>query len=167
VKNFFKFTFVTSSPEHTGALAVTTSQALRAGIVILLSGQLGTGKSVFARHLIRHLLTSNESDEDIPSPTYTLIQTYQGQEYEIWHADLYRLQSVDEIIELGLEEAFYANLCVVEWGDKLEHFTPTDALNIQFEYNVGSSSTRTVIMTTTHPELGRELTKLFAANKQL
>lgn len=100
------------------------------GDVILLEGSIGAGKSFFARALISALLIE---PEDIPSPTFTLVQTYDAAEFEIWHCDLYRLTSPFEAQELGLEEAFETALCLVEWPDRLGDLTPQDALVLTLE----------------------------------
>lgn len=100
------------------------------GDVILLEGSIGAGKSFFARALILALLIE---PEDIPSPTFTLVQTYDAAEFEIWHCDLYRLTSPFEAQELGLEEAFETALCLVEWPDRLGDLTPQDALVLTLE----------------------------------
>jgi len=103
---------------------------LNAGDVILLEGSIGAGKSFFARALILSLLTT---PEDIPSPTFTLVQTYDAPKFDIWHCDLYRLTTPYEVQELGLEDAFEAALCLVEWPDRLGDLTPEDALVISLE----------------------------------
>lgn len=100
------------------------------GDVILLEGSIGAGKSFFARALISALLIE---PEDIPSPTFTLVQTYDAAEFEIWHCDLYRLTTPFEAQELGLEEAFETALCLVEWPDRLGDLTPQDALVLTLE----------------------------------
>jgi tRNA threonylcarbamoyladenosine biosynthesis protein TsaE len=95
----------------------------------LLSGPVGAGKTHFARHLIQSLLAETE---DVPSPTFTLVQTYETRAGLLWHADLYRITSTHEIEELGLAEAFGNNICVVEWPDRLGELSPPDALSLAF-----------------------------------
>ena len=116
-------------PDETSVLAATLASHLRSGDALLLSGPVGAGKSHFARSLITALL---KIPEDIPSPTYTLVQTYESSAGEIWHADLYRLTDSAEIGELGLLEAFDQAICLVEWPERLENFTPAHALNLGF-----------------------------------
>ncbi|NUH66959.1 tRNA (adenosine(37)-N6)-threonylcarbamoyltransferase complex ATPase subunit type 1 TsaE [Sulfitobacter sp. S0837] len=116
-----------TSPEDTANRARALADLLRPGDVILLSGDVGAGKTHFARSLIQNLLAE---PEDIPSPTFTLVQTYEGQTSAIWHADLYRLTSTHEIEELGLVDAFHDAICLVEWPDRLGPLTPAQALHI-------------------------------------
>jgi tRNA threonylcarbamoyladenosine biosynthesis protein TsaE len=108
---------------------------LGAGDVLLLDGPVGAGKTRFARSLIRaHLAAAGAPDEDIPSPTFTLVQTYAAGPLEIWHADLYRLSGVGEVAELGLEDAFETALCLVEWPDRLGPRSPASALTLGLAY---------------------------------
>jgi tRNA threonylcarbamoyladenosine biosynthesis protein TsaE len=118
------------SPDETADLATALGANLTAGDCILLSGDIGAGKSHFARHLILSRLTE---PEDIPSPTFTLVQTYEIPGGEIWHADLYRLTSLDEIEELGLVDAFETAICLVEWPENLGDFAPKNALEVRME----------------------------------
>ncbi|SPF79531.1 tRNA (adenosine(37)-N6)-threonylcarbamoyltransferase complex ATPase subunit type 1 TsaE [Pseudoprimorskyibacter insulae] len=120
---------ISHSPEQTADLARTIARDLAAGDVILLHGEIGAGKTHFARSLIQSLL---EVPEDVPSPTFTLIQTYDTLKGEVWHADLYRLSSPDEAVELGLDEAFETAICLIEWPDRLEDLTPASALTMRF-----------------------------------
>ena len=114
-------------PDATDALARRFAPLLGPGDVLLLEGQIGAGKTHFARALIRALGVS----EDVPSPTFTLVQTYEA-DFEIWHADLYRLSHPDEAIELGLAEAFETALCLVEWPEKLGEDRPKQSLTLRF-----------------------------------
>ncbi|MDA7427644.1 tRNA (adenosine(37)-N6)-threonylcarbamoyltransferase complex ATPase subunit type 1 TsaE [Primorskyibacter aestuariivivens] len=116
-------------PDETGALARHIAPLLGPGDVILLEGEIGAGKSHFARCLIQTLL---DHPEDVPSPTFTLVQTYDTPAGEIWHADLYRLGDVSEVDELGLLEAFDTAICLVEWPDRLGPDAPKDALWLRF-----------------------------------
>ncbi|CAG0911585.1 unnamed protein product [Cyprideis torosa] len=102
---------------------------MRVGDVILLSGGIGAGKTHFARALIQSL---QDVPEDVPSPTFTLIQQYETPAGPIWHSDLYRLGHPDEVIELGLFEAFETAICLIEWPDRLGNDAPPDALHLHF-----------------------------------
>lgn len=123
-------------PEATDCLGRRLAQHLRAGDVVLLEGPIGAGKSHLCRALIR---ASLDRDEDVPSPTFTLVQTY-GADPEIWHADLYRLGHPDEAVELGLEEAFDSAICLIEWPERLGSLQPDTALTLRFaQTNDGDS----------------------------
>lgn len=113
-------------PEATAALGRALAPRLRAGDALLLEGGLGAGKTHLARALIQALLPA---PEDVPSPSFTLVQTYGTPEFEIWHADLYRLSGGADLAELGLEAADDA-LCVIEWPDRLAH-PPPGALRLR------------------------------------
>jgi len=120
------------SPDATAALASSVAPHLVAGDVLLLSGDIGAGKTHFARALIQSRLSALGKPEDVPSPTFTIIQTYQDADVEIWHADLYRLTNAFEVVELGLTDAFRDAICLVEWPENLGQFYPANALKIDF-----------------------------------
>ena len=107
--------------------AVVLGTAVLPGDVVLLSGVVGAGKTHFARSLIQSQLST---PEDVPSPTFTLVQTYETKHGEIWHADLYRLTDAQEIEELGLTEAFETAICLIEWPDRLGDLAPQHALSL-------------------------------------
>lgn len=110
----------------TERLAQHIAPLLGAGDTILLDGPIGAGKTHFCRCLIQ---TRLGRAEDVPSPTFTLVQTYDA-DVEIWHADLYRLTHPDEARELGLELAFDTAICLVEWPDRLGRDAPRNAIRI-------------------------------------
>ncbi len=144
------------SPDETAALAQALAPRLQPGDVILLCGPVGAGKSHFARSLILSLL---DTPEDVPSPTYTLVQTYPSQAGEIWHADLYRLSDTSEIEELGLLDAFDTAICLVEWPDRLHTLAPETALRIRLDPR-DQTDTRTMIATWTSPHWTAKLKDL-------
>lgn len=119
-----------NSPDETCQLAQAIAPRLGAGDVLLLSGGVGAGKTHFARCLIQ---ASLDIPEDVPSPTYTLVQTYAGRQSDIWHADLYRLTDIAEVDELGLVDAMTIAICLVEWPDRMGDQAPDSALHLGFE----------------------------------
>ncbi|WP_103257596.1 tRNA (adenosine(37)-N6)-threonylcarbamoyltransferase complex ATPase subunit type 1 TsaE [Tabrizicola aquatica] len=122
-------TFTLDLPDETAtaALGARLAAVAQAGDVILLSGAIGAGKSHLARAFIRARLGQGE---EVPSPTFTLIQTYGPPDAEIFHADLYRLTHPDEVWELGLDDAFTRAICLVEWPDRLGTHLPPGALHL-------------------------------------
>lgn len=122
--------FPARTPAQTAALALRLAGLLRSGDTVLLEGPVGTGKTHFARALIQAWLGRAE---DVPSPSFTLVQTYARGDEMLWHSDLYRLSSPQEIDELGLFEAFESAICLVEWPDRLGAETPPRHLRITLD----------------------------------
>jgi tRNA threonylcarbamoyladenosine biosynthesis protein TsaE len=114
----------------TAALGARLAAAARPGDCLLLSGGVGAGKSTLARAFIRARCGAGE---EVPSPTFTLVQVYEDGKTEIWHADLYRLSHPDEVWELGLDEAFQNAICLVEWPDRLGGHLPAGAMHLDLE----------------------------------
>ncbi|MDH5798457.1 MAG: tRNA (adenosine(37)-N6)-threonylcarbamoyltransferase complex ATPase subunit type 1 TsaE [Paracoccaceae bacterium] len=122
--------FSLGSPDVTAQLAERIAPLLGPGDIIALSGPVGAGKSHFARSLILARLADLGRIEDVPSPTFTLVQTYDANTTEIWHADLYRLSDPSEVDELGLADAFETAICLVEWPDRLGGLLPAGSLSV-------------------------------------
>ncbi|MEI6986441.1 MAG: tRNA (adenosine(37)-N6)-threonylcarbamoyltransferase complex ATPase subunit type 1 TsaE [Rhodospirillaceae bacterium] len=112
----------------TERLGAKLAAVLRMGDVVALSGDLGAGKSVLARAIIR-ALTGND-EEEVPSPTFTLVQCYDSPAGMVWHYDLYRLSAADEVVELGWEEAGATGIVLVEWPERLGGLLPAEHLEV-------------------------------------
>ena len=112
--------------DATRALGAQMAGALDDGLVVYLRGELGAGKTSFARAFIQ----ARGGDETVPSPTFTLVETYDLPGGPIWHFDLYRLRAPEEAWELGIEEAFHAGISLIEWPERLESLLPSRHLLI-------------------------------------
>lgn len=112
----------------TQALGRAIAAALQPGEAVCLSGPLGAGKSTLARTLVRALTTP---DEEVPSPTFTLVQFYEGPRLNVAHFDLYRLSSPEEAYEIGLDEALDEGAAVIEWPERLQGGLPRDRLDVK------------------------------------
>ncbi|MBR1777201.1 MAG: tRNA (adenosine(37)-N6)-threonylcarbamoyltransferase complex ATPase subunit type 1 TsaE [Alphaproteobacteria bacterium] len=130
------------------ALAAALAQQAKTRDVIALSGDLGAGKTVFAKAFIRAL---TRQDEDVPSPTFTLVQTYEARQNEkeliLWHFDLYRLKTAQEIYETGFEEALADGISLIEWPERAEGLLPKNRLTIQLEIPADAIDKRNVTIT--------------------
>ena len=111
----------------TTRLGAAIGRVLEPGEAICLDGPLGAGKSTLARGLIRALAPG---ERDVPSPTFTLVQFYDGARFPIAHFDLYRLTSPEEAFEIGLDEALDGGAAVIEWAGRLAGQTPPDRLEV-------------------------------------
>ncbi len=114
------------------ALGAELALMLQPGDFIALKGDLGTGKTALARAIIR--ACGLAEDEDVPSPTFTLVQSYEHIRIPVWHFDLYRIEAPEEIFELGFEEAEDSAICLVEWPEKMARYLPANYLEICLEH---------------------------------
>ena len=116
-------------PDETATAALATALAVRArqGDVIGLSGPLGSGKTTFARYFIGARMAAGE----VPSPTFTLVETYQpATGPAIWHFDLYRIETSEDAYELGIEDAFADGIALIEWPERLGRLMPREHLQV-------------------------------------
>lgn len=126
----------------TAALGAHLATLAARGDIIALKGDLGAGKTTFARAFIR---ARGHAGEEVPSPTFTLVQTYGSAEAAIWHFDLYRVIAADEAWELGIEEAFASGISLIEWPDRLGPLLPRHSLEILFEFDDQPEARRAII----------------------
>lgn len=115
------------SLDETEALAKRIAAALRPGDAVLLAGPLGAGKSALARAVIR--AAAGDPALDVPSPSFTLVQSYETPKGMVHHYDLWRVEPGPDLRELGLDDAF-GDITLIEWPDRLDAYTPADALEI-------------------------------------
>jgi len=121
------FTFDTA--EEMQQFGSKLAKLLTAGDVVFLIGDLGTGKTTFAKGVISKICGA---DNNVTSPTFNLVHIWDGASFEVWHADLYRLDSPSQVMGLGLEEAFDHALCLIEWPDRMGEMAPASRLDICF-----------------------------------
>src|SRR6202167_2763507 len=124
------FSVTLANEEATQRFMMDVAAALEPGDLVTLSGDLGAGKTTFARALIRHL--AGDEGIEVPSPTFTLIQTYELPRFTLVHADLYRLSGAAELTELGFDDLPEGAVVLLEWPDRAAGFLPPDRFDIAF-----------------------------------
>ena len=131
--------------DATRRLGARLAACARAGDVVALAGALGTGKTTLARAFIRALTSA---EEEVPSPTFTLVQTYDAAPAPVWHFDLYRLERPDDAIELGLEDALAEGIALMEWPERLGGLLPGRRLDVVLtETDDGAADARRATLT--------------------
>jgi tRNA threonylcarbamoyladenosine biosynthesis protein TsaE len=125
----------------TEALAARLAVVAHPGDVIALQGELGAGKTCFARAFIR----TRGGDEAVPSPTFTLVQTYDLPSGRILHFDLYRLRAAEEAWELGIEEAFQEGISLIEWPERLGILLPRRRLLVALDFAAAPGARRATL----------------------
>lgn len=130
---------IASNLEDTRLIAKKLAQDIKDNnVTICLNGDLGTGKTTFSRYLIHSLIPSKMKD-DIPSPTFTLLQIYESKERSVYHYDFYRLNKIDELIELNYSESITSNICIIEWANKFKKALPSNRIDVNFEIKPNNS----------------------------
>ena len=119
-------TFCCKTEDDTKYLAEQFAKIAKKGDIFALYGTLGVGKSTFSRYFIKSICDVN----DVPSPTFTLVQMYESNSFEIYHYDMYRLKNAEELFVLGVEDSFYSGVNLVEWPEKIQRFLPKDIWKI-------------------------------------
>jgi tRNA threonylcarbamoyladenosine biosynthesis protein TsaE len=121
---------------RTARFGAAIAEALKTGEAVCLTGPLGAGKSVLARGLIGAI---DPGEGEVPSPTFSLVQFYEGGRFPIAHFDLYRLERTDEAFELGLDEALEHGAAVIEWAERLGRHLPRHRLDVVLESDGGQT----------------------------
>lgn len=123
--------FISYSEEDTINFANKFAENLNKNSVIILSGDLGSGKTKFTEGILKHFGLENE----ISSPTFTIVNEYHSDNMNIYHFDLYRLSDIDEFYAMGGEEYFENGICLIEWGEMIESILPKHYTKITFKKN--------------------------------
>lgn len=133
--------FILNSEDDSIKLAIGIARQIKKGSVVTFSGDLGSGKTFFCRHIIKHLCGNHTK---VVSPTFNLLQIYQAGSFDIYHFDLYRVNYLEEIYELGIEEAFADQVCLIEWPFIIDNILPHDVISIKI--SIINEVTRLVII---------------------
>lgn len=120
---------ICKNENETREFAKNLASILKKGDVIVLSGELGAGKTKFVEGILEHFNLQGE----ISSPTFTIVNEYQNDDINIYHFDLYRLSDIYEFENIGGEEYFNKGICIFEWGELIEDILPNDYIKIKFE----------------------------------
>lgn len=132
--------YITNSEEETKKFAKEFAKKLKVGDVIVLTGDLGSGKTKFVEGVLSNFGLENE----ISSPTFTIVNEYKKDDINIYHFDVYRLEDIDEFYAIGGEEYFSSGICIIEWGEKIEEALPSSYLKISFSRNYEDDSIRNI-----------------------
>ncbi len=132
--------WISNNEAETKKIAANIARDMDYPCIICLYGDLGAGKTAFSRAFIRKVL--NDSNLIIPSPTYTIVQTYDDD--AIWHFDLYRLDDPDQLYDIGWEDAVVSKLCLIEWPDRLGRLKPKKTVDITIDVLQGDARRITI-----------------------
>ena len=134
------FDFKSNSEIDTKKFAQKLSSKLKIGDIVVLSGELGSGKTKFTEGILEYF---NLQDE-ISSPTFTIVNEYHSNNLPIYHFDVYRLEDEDEFLAIGGEEYFDKGVSIIEWGESIEEILPKDYIKISFERDLTNENKRII-----------------------
>lgn len=137
------YNFISKSENETINFAYNLAKHLKNGNIIILSGDLGSGKTKFTQGILKYFNLENE----ISSPTFTIVNEYNAQDINIYHFDVYRLSDSDEFYAIGGEEYLNNGICIIEWGEIIEDILPNDYIKISFSKNEENENYRNLSIT--------------------
>ena len=123
------YTFTSHNSEETMDFASNLASKLHIGDVVVLTGELGAGKTKFTEGFLKYF----GLDKEISSPTFNIVNEYKKDNLRIYHFDVYRLEDVSEFYAIGGEEYFSSGICIIEWGELIEEALPKNCIKISFE----------------------------------
>ena len=119
--------------EDTGKIAIKFAKSIPKDCVVCLNGDLGAGKTTFSRYLIQTIIKDRKISGEIPSPTFSLLQTYKDKNFTINHYDFYRLENSDDLIELDYDNSISKGICIIEWANKFSEALPANRIEINID----------------------------------
>lgn len=134
------YKYISNSEEETIKFAKKIASQLQIGDIIVLSGELGSGKTKFTEGILTYFGLENE----ISSPTFTIVNEYSSNNINIYHFDVYRLADIDEFYAIGGDEYFNKGICIIEWGEMIQEALPKDYIKINFEKDENNENTRII-----------------------
>lgn len=137
-KEFYMYEFVSHSEEDTINFASNFASKLNNHSIIVLSGDLGSGKTKFTEGILKYF----GLEDEISSPTFTIVNEYDANNQKIYHFDLYRLSDVDEFYAIGGEEYLQNGICIFEWGEMIENILPSNYIKITFSRDLENTDLR-------------------------
>lgn len=134
--------YISNSEVETKIIAQKFAEKLKKGDVVVLTGDLGSGKTKFTEGFLSYYGLENE----ISSPTFTIVNEYKKDDISIFHFDVYRLEDEDEFYAIGGEEYFEKGICLIEWGELIEDALPNKYIKISFNRNLDEENKREIII---------------------
>lgn len=133
---------ISNSEEETKLIGRKFAKGLKNGDVIVLTGDLGSGKTKFTEGILQFFGLENE----ISSPTFNIVNEYVKEDVNVYHFDVYRLEDEDEFYAIGGEEYFEKGICLIEWGEMIEHALPNKYIQISFSRNLEDENLREIVI---------------------
>ena len=133
---------ISNSESETKLIGKKYAKSLKNGDVIVLTGELGSGKTKFTEGVLQFFGVENE----ISSPTFTIVNEYKAKNVNIYHFDVYRLEDEDEFYAIGGEEYFENGICLIEWGETIENVLPNNYIKVTFKRNYEDENSREIII---------------------
>ena len=143
------YKFTSHSSDETMEFASKLASKLHIGDVVVLSGELGAGKTKFTEGFLKYFCL----DKEISSPTFNIVNEYKKDDIKIYHFDVYRLEDVDEFYAIGGEEYFSSGICIIEWGELIEEALPSNYIRISFEKDLNDENVRYLNITSGDTQL--------------
>ena len=132
------YKYISKSEKETINFAKKIASQLKKGDILVLSGELGSGKTKFTEGILTYFGLENE----ISSPTFTIVNEYKTENVNIYHFDVYRLSDIDEFYAIGGDEYFNKGICIIEWGEIIQEALPKEYIKINFEKDINDENIR-------------------------